>query len=182
MMINWQEVTVHKFMKMCALKNKKRWSILAWSFHFSPLVFDLKDVCLLSNGFKSFGNIFSWSFFMEGWAIYHRVSSSYLRPNRFRISSQLVSNEIFLIFSSISNCWDAFVSAHVTCRRKGGEKWAETAPGHVITERNRPLLTLEHIFCVNFAWKMFTTKSQMRWKNFVFDLLCNAGDPMIKEL
>lgn len=112
-------MTVHKFMKMwqCIKGNKKKClSILAWIFHFLPLVFshifDLEDMCLFSNGFKSFGNISSTHFlwnaeqFIIGWNDFQIFRFLIFKslPNCFRISSKfsvqfLIAEIELMIFS-----------------------------------------------------------------------------------
>jgi hypothetical protein len=96
-MINWQEMTVHKFMN--ALKEIKNVRTFWHGFFISPFglltyIFDLEDMCLLSNGFKSFGNIFEHSFFMERWTIYHWIEwfLDFLSANRFQIAFESFSN------------------------------------------------------------------------------------------
>lgn len=113
-------MTVHKFMKMwqCIKGNKKCWNILAWIFHFSlwyTHIFDLEDMCLLSNGFKSFGNIFERSFFMVDWSIYHWMEW-FLEF----VLSQIAFKFLF-IFSSLSNCWKELTNfsavGQATCQK-----------------------------------------------------------------
>lgn len=123
---------------------------MAWIFHFSSLlsrVFDLKDVCLLSNGFKSFGNIFSWSFFMEDWAIYHRDNVSLIWKSQCAFKFLLNWFSVRCLIVGTRSC-------HVLVRRQ-----TKMSRSHWKTASTRDhregssFIDFEHIFCAKFVWK-----------------------------
>lgn len=71
---------------------------------------------MFSNGFKSCGNAFLWSFFIESWAIYHSVELLLIL-----IALKLTDNLWNFTEVLISNCCEDFMTSDgfwsVTCRK-----------------------------------------------------------------